>query len=527
MSCVQPIVLADHAKGRLAARRARKVEAHLAECAACRQAMARISGAQAAMRAAPSLLDPPAREADASSPRAEATLRWARLPAPSAGATSRRWAMGIGLAAAGVAFAVVGYVAADRLFGHPKGRAVATVAPPIAPPPSPPSSPVAEVRQALVTMVGGRAEASSPMVAPRALVAGGRVVEGETLRAPPGGMVAVQWGDGDGALVRPRVEAPQVTATLALTALAADAQRLALGAGRVDVRVKHRTPSSGSDAPILAVQTPGHVVSVRGTWFAVAAWQDGGAQVTSVEVYEGAVEIAERDGPGVTLLRAPSRGTFVVGAGAGGGARRARASTQPLSAREAAALKLKSELNLVARWPAAGVGRLSIAADPVGMVAVDGVELGTAPLSILKSEGRHLVEIVRRGFQPLRRWVTVGPEPEELRASLAPLPPPSPAPAAPPPRPDFVDEMVRARGHKIRACYERALKREPTLSGAVSLKLRIDDVGRVAAVSVESTTLEGDAGHEVAECMRREVRGWSFSSGRNATIVYPFVFRSQ
>jgi len=525
MSCLAPIVLADHAQGRLAARRARKVDAHVAGCAACRQALTRISGAQSAMRAAPSLLDP--READASSPRAEATLRWARLPAAGAGSSSRRWVMGFGLAAAGLAFAAVGYVAADRLFGHARAPEVATVTPPVAPPPAP-VAPVAEAHHALVTMVGGRAEASSPMVAPRALVAGGKVVEGETLRASSGGLVAVQWGEGNGALVRPRTEAQNVTATLALTALTPDRQRLTLDTGRVDVRVKHRAPSTDAaraSEPILAVQTPGHVISVRGTWFAVAAWQDGGAQVTSVEVYEGAVEIAERDGPGVTLLRAPSRGTFVVG---GGDGRRARASTQPLSSREAASLKLHSELNLVAHWPAEGVGRLSIAADPVGTIAVDGVELGTAPLSIVKTEGRHLVEIVRRGFQPLRRWVTVGSEPEELRASLVALPAAAPTVAPPaPPTTDFVDEMVRARGHKIRACYERALKREPTLSGAVSLRLRVDDVGRVAAVSVESTTLEGEAGAEVGECMRREVRGWSFSGGRNATIVYPFVFRSQ
>jgi hypothetical protein len=516
VSCVAPVLLADHAQGRLAARRARKVEAHLAGCANCCQAFTRISGAQAAMRAAPALLDPT--DGD-SSARAEATLRWARLPAPKGPRSPAvRWAFGLGFAAVGVAFAVGGYLAAERLFGaRPKAPVeVATTTPPPVVPPSP-RAPIVEARQALVTMVGGRAEAVAPMLAPRALVAGGSVVEGETLRAAAGGMVAVQWGEGDGALVRPRPEAPSVTAQLALTVLGAEAQQLTLSAGRVDVRVKHREPPT----TVLAVQTPGHVVTVKGTWFAVATWQDGAAPVTSVEVYEGAVEIAEREGPGVTLLRAPSRGVFVGGEG-----RRARASTQPLSAREVAALKQKSELNLLARWPADGVGRLSVAAEPIGTVAVDGVELGTAPLSIIKTEGRHLVEIVRRGFQPLRRWVTVGAEPEELRASLAPLPP-SRVEEPTSSSPAFVEEMVRARGHKIRACYERALKRDPQLAGAVSLRLRVDDVGRVASVAVESNTLEGESGREVGECMRREVRGWSFSAGRNATIVYPFVFRSQ
>ena len=84
--------------------------------------------------------------------------------------------------------------------------------------------------------------------------------------------------------------------------------------------------------------------------------------------------------------------------------------------------------------------------------------------------------------------------------------------------------MVRRRGTQIRACYERRLKRDPSLAGTVSLRLRVGDAGQVTRVDVEGSTLPDPL---VAECLRREAAGWSFSQGRNATVVYPFVFRSQ
>jgi hypothetical protein len=46
----------------------------------------------------------------------------------------------------------------------------------------------------------------------------------------------------------------------------------------------------------------------------------------------------------------------------------------------------------------------------------------------------------------------------------------------------------------------------------------------VAGSSVDGSTLDNE---EVAGCLRREAAGWVFADGRNATIVYPFVFRPQ
>ena len=59
---------------------------------------------------------------------------------------------------------------------------------------------------------------------------------------------------------------------------------------------------------------------------------------------------------------------------------------------------------------------------------------------------------------------------------------------------------VRTRLGAIKACYERALKRNPTLSGKVVIHWTITQAGTVSGVDVESDTL-GDA--EVASCINR------------------------
>ena len=56
------------------------------------------------------------------------------------------------------------------------------------------------------------------------------------------------------------------------------------------------------------------------------------------------------------------------------------------------------------------------------------------------------------------------------------------------------------------------------------VKLRVGDAGQVRGVSVEESTL---ADPVVADCLKHEAAGWAFKTGRNATVVYPFVFRPQ
>jgi ferric-dicitrate binding protein FerR (iron transport regulator) len=471
MSCVRPDRLADYARGRLDDARRAVIAEHVADCLRCSRALERVTGATLALQDAAEM-EPPV----TSEPRATATLRWLRIDPPRRVRPVFYVGFGLAAAAAGVFF---------MLNREPSGTpAVAVVNEPKRTP-----EPVESQLEALVTLLGGKVElvrgGDRSALAPQStLHASDRLV------TQTGSRLAAQWGDNSGFMLGERTE-------LALSRLSKKAQRLGLERGQVHVRV--RGPAD------LQVETPSHVVSVRGTWFVVAA--DGARTV--VEVLEGAVEVTDRDGTTATLLHAPARGVFGPG----------RSTTGPLTARESAALRLRSELNLLT-WPSLQpTGLLSISTDPIGLVAVDGVELGQTPLFVRRPAGRHYVEITRAGFEPVRRWMVVGPETGALRTSLV-----SSAPSGDGNEPVAIEEMVRQRGRQIRACYERSLKRDPSLSGTVALQLRVGASGRVVQTAVESSTLDAP---EVASCLEREARTWRFSEGKNATVVYPFVFRQK
>ena len=91
--------------------------------------------------------------------------------------------------------------------------------------------------------------------------------------------------------------------------------------------------------------------------------------------------------------------------------------------------------------------------------------------------------------------------------------------------PAMVAKEVRTRLGAIKACYERALKRNPTLSGKVVIHWTITQAGTVSGVDVEQDTL-GDA--EVASCIKALVARWRFPapSGGSVEVSFPFVFQS-
>jgi outer membrane biosynthesis protein TonB len=91
--------------------------------------------------------------------------------------------------------------------------------------------------------------------------------------------------------------------------------------------------------------------------------------------------------------------------------------------------------------------------------------------------------------------------------------------------PAMVAKEVRTRLGAIKACYERALKRNPNLSGKVVIHWTITQAGTVSGVDVESDTL-GDA--EVASCIKSLVARWRFPapSGGSVEVSFPFVFQA-
>ena len=91
--------------------------------------------------------------------------------------------------------------------------------------------------------------------------------------------------------------------------------------------------------------------------------------------------------------------------------------------------------------------------------------------------------------------------------------------------PSLVAKEVKQRLGAIKACYERALKRNPQLSGKVVIHWTITAAGTVSGVDVEQDTL-GDA--EVASCIKSLVARWRFPSpsGGSVEVSFPFVFQA-
>lgn len=84
---------------------------------------------------------------------------------------------------------------------------------------------------------------------------------------------------------------------------------------------------------------------------------------------------------------------------------------------------------------------------------------------------------------------------------------------------------VKERVGALRACYERALKRTPTLHGKLVLHISITAAGTVSAADVDSESLQDV---EMGECIRTSVLRWRFPApeGGRLEVSFPFVFQA-
>ena len=89
--------------------------------------------------------------------------------------------------------------------------------------------------------------------------------------------------------------------------------------------------------------------------------------------------------------------------------------------------------------------------------------------------------------------------------------------------PALVSKEVRARIGAVKACYERALKRNPNLSGKVKVRWTITAAGTVSGVDISDDSM-GDS--EVASCIKQLVARWRFPApaGGSVEVEFPFVF---
>ncbi len=83
--------------------------------------------------------------------------------------------------------------------------------------------------------------------------------------------------------------------------------------------------------------------------------------------------------------------------------------------------------------------------------------------------------------------------------------------------------FLKQRLASIQNCYERELKRNPTLKGKVVVRFSITPNGRSSDIEIEENTLGNEA---VGSCIKTVIRGWifPFKPDSDVPVAYPFVF---
>lgn len=89
----------------------------------------------------------------------------------------------------------------------------------------------------------------------------------------------------------------------------------------------------------------------------------------------------------------------------------------------------------------------------------------------------------------------------------------------------LVTGKIRQRLGGIRACYERALRNDPTIRGGVTIEFAVEERGNVSGVNVVTNTIDDAA---VGECVANEIKRIpTFNPGPDGGKVvfsYPFTF---
>jgi len=83
-------------------------------------------------------------------------------------------------------------------------------------------------------------------------------------------------------------------------------------------------------------------------------------------------------------------------------------------------------------------------------------------------------------------------------------------------------KLINRKRRSVAYCYERELKKNPGLSGKITVQITIAKNGRVAQTEIEDNTLTATIGR----CMVKRVKRWRFPKpeGDQATVSVPFVF---
>ena len=88
-----------------------------------------------------------------------------------------------------------------------------------------------------------------------------------------------------------------------------------------------------------------------------------------------------------------------------------------------------------------------------------------------------------------------------------------------------LNRELRRAARGVKMCYQRALKRNPDLSGKISVRIEISTLGRVTSVELETDTI-GDSA--VSACVEGLMKRQRFTPPKDgaAEVVIPFVFQA-
>lgn len=93
--------------------------------------------------------------------------------------------------------------------------------------------------------------------------------------------------------------------------------------------------------------------------------------------------------------------------------------------------------------------------------------------------------------------------------------------------PQAVIAKIRQYRGALVACYETALKRNPTLAGKITLRFTIGKIGKVTKVDIEVDTMHDD---DVNACIVDHAKNWRFpapqSGSDDVQFSYPFIFQA-
>ena len=93
--------------------------------------------------------------------------------------------------------------------------------------------------------------------------------------------------------------------------------------------------------------------------------------------------------------------------------------------------------------------------------------------------------------------------------------------------PNAVAAKIRQYKGALIACYESALKRNPSLSGKITLRFTINKAGKVSKAEIETDTMHDD---DVNKCIIERASAWRFpppkGEGEDVQFAYPFIFQA-